>query len=973
MACYAAFATWLSHSTGVSDLVVGSVVANRRRTVFEEVIGYFVNTIALRLQQDDVLSVHDYLTIVRRVITDAYDNQDVPFEVVLENLKLQREGTGPIFNIMIVLEDDPVSDLHLRNVEATVMPLRVTSLECDLVLMVVNRACGIELVAAYDADLFHAETMNRMLHQLEVLLTQMVAQPEARIVSLPMMTQEERQTILVDWNRTVFPMPENSCVHHEIIRQAERTPDAVTVVCGNESITYSELHERSNRVACVLRAWGVSSDTRVGLCLERSVDSVVAILGVLKAGGAYVPIDPGYPEQRINLILTDADVSVVVTHRGIQHRVRVSGRKILNLDAPAVFHAIGDAPDVSRPDHLAYIIYTSGSTGKPKGVEITHRSLMASLTARLHYYPAAVDRFLLTFPIAFDGSVTGIFWCLLQGGTLVIPTETTHRDPLHLGALIEAHRITHVVWVPSLYETVLRDVAPASLTSLRVVISAGESLPPQLVHQHHRVLSQASLYNEYGPTESTVWCTVYRTTPERPDVRIPIGRPIANTQVYVLDTRLEPVPIGMPGELYVAGAGVARGYVNDAALTRQRFIAHPFEAGSRVYRTGDIVRYRADGNLEYLGRADHQVKLRGHRIELSEIENVLCTYPGIHQAVVLLQKDKTGQRLVSYVVGAPEIQLELERVKSYLAMRLPPYMLPGVIIRLEAFPQTVAGKIDRRALPLPEEPGSHKPWNAAPSTPAEQALMGIWKDVLNVTEFGVDDNFFHLGGHSLLATQVASRIRETLKVECPLRLLFEHTTIAALAQALAELQEPPRISPSREIQPLPRDRAFPLSFSQQRMWFMYQLAPLATAYNIPNAVRLRGPLNRPAMDRAVRELVKRHEALRTTFAQAADGPVQIIGAPDMPSFAEADLRVLPSEERLREAIRLVEEDAAWPFDLTQGPVARLLLITLEADDHIVLLNMHHIIGDQWSFGVIGRDFAVSTMPCVRGKLFRRCP
>ena len=963
MVLYAVFVTWLHRYTQEPDVVVGSVVAGRRRVEIEDVIGYCVNTVALRTELSDDLTGQDLLKRVRRVVINAYDHQELPFEEVIEALSLRREGTlSPLFNVMIVLEDDPLPALKIRGLEATHLPWEPTVAEFDLVLMVVKKVQGLELALLYNATIFDDSTVGRMLGQLETLLGEFIKKPESRLRELSLLTSEERRHILLEWNQTKAPVPLSAGIHALIEAQVERTPDAIAVICGDGSLSYQELNRRANRVARALQKLGVCADLAVGLCVERSVDGIVGLLGILKAGGGYVPLDPSFPNHRLRLMLDDAQVSIVVTQRHLRGLLHSYGGQVCDVETlsePTVSGGCENLATPVSPDHLAYIMYTSGSSGRPKGVAVTHRNLTTSLSARLCYYPEQVSRFLLTFSLAFDGSVTGIFWTLLQGGQLVIPSEAVHRDPTALAALVERHHISHVVWVPSLYYAVLGDALNAQMESLRIVITAGESLPLELVRRHYQLLPHATLYNEYGPTEATVWCSVYQTTRQEAGARVPIGKPIKHMQLYVLDSDLEPVSTGVPGELYVAGDCLARGYVNQPQLTRERFFPHPHVTGARLYRTGDRARYREDGNVEFLGRVDQQVKLRGYRIELGEVEYVLSNSPGVYQAAVLLRQDKLEQqRLVGYVTGQPELKAMLDQVRSYVAARLPQHMVPSVILWVEVMPLTSTGKINRRALPVPEETAGQAVTKIAPRNQLEEALAELWKSVLSVPEAGIHDNFFERGGHSLLATQLVSRIRDVFDVEVSLRVLFERPTIMDLAEEVTRLRRDER--KASEIPPIvrvPRDQPLPLSYSQQRMWLMYRLAPDGTAYNMPFASRQMGPLNKSALRCTIDAICSRHEAFRTTFAMTGEGPVQIISPFRPPHWVEVDLSRLPSEQRRREAARLVEQEANQPFDLEKGPLAKFLLIEVEPEDHVLVLTMHHIIGDQWSFGVIGSEFA----------------
>ncbi|MGC4095735.1 MAG: amino acid adenylation domain-containing protein [Nitrospira sp.] len=843
MVLYAVFALWLHRYTHESDLVIGSVVAGRRRRELEDVMGYFVNTVALRCDLSESLTGDALLKHVRRLVADAHDHQELPFEEVLESLSVCREQSrAPLFNVMMICEDDPVSTFKLRELEVSHFPWEPTSAEFDLVFMLVNHVQGLELGMLYDATIFEESTIIRMLGQLERLLEEFISKPEARLEQLSWLTTEERRQMIMAWNQPETPSPVVCGIHTLIEAQVERTPFATAAVCGDRTITYHELNRRANHVARLLQALGVRADVPVGLYVERSVEALIGLLGILKAGGGYVPLDPSFPHHRVKVMLDDAAVQTVVTQQHLRTHLEGYHGQVCAVEELGESAADGSEGnlDVSiSPDQLAYIIYTSGSTGHPKGVAVTHGGLVTSLRARLQYYSDPVSRFLLTFSFAFDGSVTGIFWTLLQGGELVIPSENAHRDPSELAALIEHHRISHVVWVPSLYQAVLGDAIGTQLESLRVVISAGESLPLELVRRHYQFLRHATLYNEYGPTEATVWCSVYQTTRDEDGARVPIGKPIALMQLYVLDARMQPSPIGVPGELYIGGECLARGYIHQPQLTQERFVANPYAAGTRLYRTGDRARYRADGNVEFLGRIDQQVKLRGYRIELGEIESVLSHFPGVHHAAVLLRQDKHDQhRLVGYIAGESSLTTKLEAVRRYLASQLPGYMVPSVILCMDTMPLSAAGKVNRSALPVPEQTAGQAAAKMAPRNAVEESLAELWKSVLDVPEAGIHDHFFEHGGHSLLATQLVSRVRELFEVDLSLSVLFERPTIAMLAEEVTRLRQmEQQASRMPAIVSVARDHPLPLSYSQQRMWLMYRLAPKSTAYNMPFASR----------------------------------------------------------------------------------------------------------------------------------------
>ena len=963
MAVYSALCAWLQRATRTTDIVVGTVVANRRQSQWQDVVGYFANTVALRMDLSDVETGEELLSRARQTVCDAYDHQDVPFEQVIGALKGRRAADSPhVFNVMIVWEDDPLSDLRLEGLSVRPFLIDDVAVELDLTLLVVNGVDGLELVMLYDRALFDGGTVDRMLAQIEIILKGLIENPGSRLLDLPLLTHDERQQILVEWNRSAVDVQQATSILPMIEARLKQAPERTAVVCGEDRLPYRELVVRVDRLArAVYNATG-GRNVRVGLCVDRSISCLIGILGILKAGAAYVPLDASAPEQRQRLILEDAGVVLLVTQRHLRATLPYGRGPVIELESLTGEAQPHDAQVLwpqQELDHAAYVIYTSGSTGRPKGVEITHGALLHSLLARLQYYIDPVECCLLTFPIAFDGSVTSIFWTLLHAGTLVIPTEDNYRDPLQIGTLISRHQVSHIVLVPSLYEAILRDVAAATLQSLRVVVSAGESLPVLLVRRHYERLQEAALYNEYGPTEATVWSTVYQTTGTELGGRIPIGRPIAGAAIYLLDEGLSPVPVGVVGEIVIGGAGLARGYLNLPELTSTKFLPNPFVPGARLYKTGDLGVIRQDGNIEYVGRADGQVKVRGYRIELGEIESALNGLPGVRAAAVVVREDvTTGPSLIAFVTSdqapgsSPYLHELLKRI-------LPSYMVPAAVFVVDVIPYLSNGKVDRLALQQ-HTLGDNRSEMASirARDPIEQGLLEIWRDVLGEQTIDIHRNFFAMGGHSLLATQVISRIREVFRVELPLRSMFESPTIAGVAELIrVEQHRGNAPSPLPPIVPVSRDGSLPLSFSQQRMWFVQQLAPEATAYNLLFVSRHKGVLSVPVVRQVVNLLSQRHEAFRTTFAMTGAGLEQRIASWESPHLVEIDLRRIPADQREEEARRLAEQEGARPFDLEKGPLARISLITLDQEDHLIVLNLHHIVGDQWSFGILGRDFA----------------
>ncbi|MBJ6760929.1 amino acid adenylation domain-containing protein [Myxococcaceae bacterium JPH2] len=765
---------------------------------------------------------------------------------------------------------------------------------------------------------------------------------------------EERHRVLVEWNDTSADFPRGVCMHQLVEAQVQRTPNAVAVVAGGARISYRQLDARANQLARHLRSMGVGPEVRVGLCVERGVDMVVGMLGILKAGAAYVPLDPTYPRERLAYLLEDARGPALVAHSHLLASLPPYDARVVCLDTEREVLArepSGPLESNATSQNLAYLIYTSGSTGRPKGVAITHHSAVAFLSWAHAIYSADELRGVLACTsVNFDLSVFEVFAPLSRGGTVIVA-----RNALHLAELPEASEVTLLNTVPSAMAQLLR--LGALPPSVRTVNLAGEALPAPLARQVFEVPTVEHLYNLYGPSEDTTYSTYAHV--QRGEVPN-IGRTITNTRAYVLDAQLQPVPIGATGELYLAGDGLARGYLHRPDLTAERFIPAPFEpAGSRMYKTGDRVRYREDGALEYLGRNDFQVKIRGFRIELGEVETAVQAQPVVREAVVMAREDHAGdKRLVAYVVAREGQTLDVTTLRQSLRQRLPEFMVPSALVVMDALPLNPNGKVDRKALPAPvAERASTRPYEA-PSTPTEELLSGLWRQVLGLERAGLQDHFFELGGHSLMATQVASRLRASLHVELPLSAFFEAPTLGALARRVEAVREQgdarPIVPP---LLPVPRGSRVPLSFAQQRLWLLDQLEPGSTAYTILAALRLRGPLNPRALVRAFQALLQRHESLRTRFLADEAGPHQVIHEDAAPDMRLIDLHDLPESEQERESLALASDEAERPFDLTRGPLVRGLLIRRDDTHHLLVVTMHHIISDGWSSAVLIRELS----------------
>jgi amino acid adenylation domain-containing protein len=768
------------------------------------------------------------------------------------------------------------------------------------------------------------------------------------------------------------------CLHQLCAAQAARTPDAIAVLDETGQLSYRELDRRANQLAHYLRRRNVGPETLVGISVERSIEMVIGLLGILKAGGAYVPLDPEYPPERLRFMLHDAQVAVLLTQARLGDRLRDLEIPAIRLDAD--WPAIGQEPEQppasgTSAANLAYMIYTSGSTGQPKGALNTHGAIVNRLLwMQDSYRLSADDRVLQKTPFSFDVSVWEFFWPLISGATLVLARPGGHRDSDYLIDLIRRQQITTLHFVPSMLAVFLNADGVASCTSIRQVFSSGEALSWDLQARFFQQLS-AQLHNLYGPTEAAVDVTFWACDPESQEQTVPIGRPVANTQIYILDEHGQPVVGNMPGELYIGGVQVARGYHRRPDLTAEKFVPDPFShpegtrPGARLYRSGDLARFRDDGAIEYLGRLDQQVKLRGFRIELGEIEAVLRQHPAVRDAVVILREDQPGdKRLVAYLVeeqgaGGESRAAELRQL---LQQQLPEYMLPSAFVVLDEFPLTPNGKLDRRALPAPGRTRADLTAAfVAPRTAIERGLAAIWSRLFGMEQIGIHDDFLELGGHSLLATQMIARIRQEWQISLALRSIFEARTIAELAPLL-ELQQ--HDAPKRAlatIQPTPRDGALPLSYSQERIWFIQQLNPACRAYQFQATLRFSGELDIAALQRSLNVIVQRHEMLRTTFPALRGRPIQQIHAAWDVELPLVELQDLPIAERDQQLQQLMRAEINKPFDVTQLPLIRWTLFRLRPDEHLLLQVEHHLIHDGWSFNVLLQEILDLYTACVR--------
>lgn len=797
---------------------------------------------------------------------------------------------------------------------------------------------------SYDPSLFNDETIRRMGEHLLCLLEEVVKEPDRSIRAYSILTQREADLFEV-WNRTHFSVPERRSVDQWIARRAKQTPEALAVKDSSQSLTYGELEHRANQMAHYLQKRGVQSGDLVAICLERSCDAIISLLAVLKLGAAYVPIDPAYPTERITYMLHDSEASLVLTDTQWSQKCVFPAERVVYIDLERSAIASMSADSVSQitsHDQLSYVIYTSGSTGQPKGVMISHRSLLNLIFWHLNEYQlTSADRTSYLAGPAFDASVWEIWPTLVAGATLCIPDEEKRISPEELQSWLIAEKIT-VSFLPTpLLERVLTLKWPKQ-TDLRTLLTGGDQL-----RQTPPADFPIEVVNHYGPTENTVVTTAFRVSSRQDKSSFPpIGRPIANTEVYVLDRFLQPVPLGVPGELYVGGRGLSQGYFRRPELTAERFIPHPFstEPGAKLYRTGDQVRWLPDGNLAFLGRLDDQVKIRGFRVELGEIEQVLCQHQEVRQAVVLVREDQRGEKqLVAYLQLKRNADIDW---RSYLSRKLPDYMVPAAFVVLDSFPLTPNGKVDRRALPAPKLTSDRY---VAPETETEKKIAAIWEEVFQKKPIGRKDHFLARGGHSLLAAQIMARVNQRFAVKLPFSLPMEAGTVQRLAKEVDRQKERIDSSSSLLAAQDSKKSMLPMSFAQQRLWFLQRLRPDQTAYHIPFVLRIRGRLDTLSLKRSIDRLVHRHPQLRTVFSEVDGETVQIVKETMDVGWSVQDFRKSSSPEK--EAERWIEEEAATPFQLQDGPLLRCHLLQIGGNDWLFLIHMHHIISDGWSMGV----------------------
>lgn len=961
MTLLAAFQLLLYRYTGQEEILVGAAAAHRDRPELEAIVGLFVNTIVLRGDLAGEPSFKEFLERVRETCLAAYRHQAMPFEKVVEALHPERDlERSPLFRAFFVLQNTPAERAAPAGLTLEPMEVENGAAQFDLSLYLRERGGRLLGFFEYSTEVFEASTIERMSSHFENLLQAIVADPARSVAALPVLDAAERRRLLVEWNDTAAEYPRERCIHELFEAQAARTPEKIALECGDETLGYRALNRRANGLAHELLRRGAGPGARIGVLVEPGFEAFVALLAALKSGAAYVPLDPGYPPERLRFMAEDAGIEILLTQK--KFAALLPARATLVLDEREGAGADdANPPRRAGAESPAYVIYTSGSTGAPKGVIAPHRGAVNRFFWMWKTFPfVRGEKICQKTSLSFVDSVWEIFGALLRGVPTAVAPGAIAQDPAALADYLERHRVTRLTAVPSLLEAMLAwRGAARKLAALRLCFSSGEPLTADLAARWRRALPRCRLINLYGSSEvaaDATWAEIRGGEP-----LVPIGRPIHNTRVYLLDGRRAPVPIGARGELYVGGDGVALGYLNRPELSAEKFIADPFgaEPGARLFRTGDLARYRADGNLEFLGRADAQLKIRGRRIEPGEIEAALARHPAIGESAVAASAGAAGahseRRLTAYLIGKNDQRPAAEDLRNFLRQKLPDYLVPASFVWLDALPRLPSGKLDRRALSALEapRPGEMRA-ETLPRTETERLIAQIWQEVLGVAAVGAGDNFFAIGGHSLSAARAAAKMREVLKLPVALRDIFEAPTVAGLAARLEKAPAAPGQAP-----PLARagKRTAPLSFGQTQMFLFAQLFGGADFLNLPYGYRLEGRLERAALERALAEIIARHEILRTAFIDASGGARQVVRRRGAFKLPFVDLAELPRKARGARLEEISRRDAALAFDLEAPPLFRAILVRLAEDRHVLLITLHHLIADQWSMGVLRRELA----------------
>lgn len=975
MLLMAAFNVWLYRHTGQEDIVIGAPVAGRNRPETEGMIGYFANTLALRSKLSGLISFRQFLHSVREVALQAYTHQDLPFELLVEALQPERDlSHNPIFQVVFALQNVPLTELKLRDISVSFLEIEHQAAKFDLSLIIWHGSNGLTCSFEYNTDLFDTSTIIRMADRFHMLLDGIIANPGNLISELPLLTDSERHQLLAEAGNARADFRSDQSLHSLFEAQVERTPDAIAAVYNEKALTYRNLNDRANQLANYLQKYGVGPETLVGICIERSLDTVLAILGALKAGAAYVPIDPSYPKERLAFIVNDSRVSVLLTRAELAESFSEPAVRLICMDAErdAISKEKLAKPRIDLTlDNPAYVIYTSGSTGKPKGVMVSHHNvarLMRATESWFHF--DETDTWTMFHSYAFDFSVWEMWGALLYGGRVVIVPYWVSRSPDAFYELLQLEQVTILNQTPSAFSQLIRTIELSKIErdlKLRLIIFGGEALDLSSLKPWFDRYGdlRPRLVNMYGITETTVHVTYRPIAIEdlRETSKSVIGIPIPDLQIYILDKNQHLAPLEVPGEIYVGGEGLARNYLNHADLTAERFVPDPFSnrPGARLYRSGDLARHTQDGDIDYLGRIDNQVKIRGFRIELGEIETVLCAHAAVRDCAVVALGDVTGgNRLVAYVAGQQKDPLPIDELRSFLKSKLPDHMIPSVFVAIDALPLTAHGKVDRKALALPDEsrPELSREF-VSPRNAVEAALAEIWTEVLGVNKIGIDDNYFALGGDSIRSIQIRVKAADR-GLNFTLQQLFKLQTIRELASELAIIESRPEAA--KRIQPfdlisandrlkIPQDieDAYPLTMLQAGMIFHSEYNPDSAFYHNITSAHLQAPFSAEKMQRAIEQLAFRHDAIRTSFDLINfSEPLQLVHRNVSMPLQVEDLRHLAPEQQERILDEWLKAERGRKFDLTHAPLLRFHIHRRSEKTFQFSLAEHHSILDGWS-------------------------
>ncbi len=1001
------FIVLLARYSGQEEFCLGNVFANRRWKESEGLLGMLINNVVLRADVSGNPTVVKLLRRVRELTLEANANQDLPFNQVVEAVGIDRQISGnPLFQVMFGLHDSPMPEQDIPGLSIQLeLGVNNGSSKFDLTLLVIpafsqylgqpgkGQNHSYECVWEFNTDLFDEQTITQMAEHYEHVLNGMVAEPTRSMWEIPLLSSEEKHQQIITWNDTQTDFPREASVVGLFENQVAFRPEAVAVVSDETQLTYEQLNARANQIANHLRRQGVGLSMRVGVCLERGVDLIASLLGILKVGGVYLTLDPSHPVSRLSYLACDAGIGLILTHERYRPILSDTRAKIATLDdSHHAFDQESTQPlDISLSNGpLAYVTYTSGSTGQPKGTLIGQRSIVRLVKASNYLQLRSTDRVGNLANPAFDALTFEVWGPLLNGSTMVVFSQDEVVDPFSCATKLREQAITTMFVTTALFNQMAQEI-PSGFGTVDTVLFGGELVDQKWVSRVLEANSSTRLLHVYGPTESTTFSTWHQV--EKNDVQgitVPIGRPLANTQAYVVDRFQEPVPVGVYGELYVGGDGLAWGYLNQTGLTAEKFLPHANSSapGARLYRTGDVVRWRQKGVLEFVGRRDSQIKLRGYRIELGEIETTLCRIPGVQEAKVLCREDSYGNKaLVAYVVGQRET-LDIGSIRTFLRERLPEYMVPKAFVVLESFPLTSNGKVDTKRLPTSNETNLiADTLYVAPRNPVEDTLAEIFQAVLGRSHVGVRDNFFDLGGHSLLATRVLNRVKKVFNLNIPLLTFFNSSNVESLANQIERLQSGKKVlEPTRDagnnfrnekgpiedslsssINHVHEGKRVPLSFAQQRLWFLEQWDRENPVYHISRAIQFNGPINVTALEKSIKGIIARHEALRTTIEQEDGFPMQQVATNWDFSLPVIDLQGMQSRRRPREISKLASEEVRRPFDLTRAPLLRGQLLHIAPQEYVFLLTLHHIAADGWSLEVFYKELSELYNAFVTGR------